>query len=77
MRKRIRTPDTLVRSQVLYPAELHALICRSSFLLQLRMIPQLKAFVKEFRGISDGKIVLDDAGKMTRNHVMFYLSDRV
>ncbi len=23
MRERIRTPDTLVRSQVLYPAELH------------------------------------------------------
>ena len=24
MREKIRTPDTLVRSQVLYPAELHA-----------------------------------------------------
>ena len=24
VRERIRTPDTLVRSQVLYPAELHA-----------------------------------------------------
>ena len=30
VRERIRTPDTLVRSQVLYPAELHTLIknCR-------------------------------------------------
>lgn len=28
VRERIRTPDTLVRSQVLYPAELHTHTCR-------------------------------------------------
>ena len=32
VRERIRTPDTLVRSQVLYPAELHAHLCNELML---------------------------------------------
>ncbi len=37
VRERIRTPDTLVRSQVLYPAELHTHIKLS---LQTKQMPQ-------------------------------------
>ena len=38
VREKIRTPDTLVRSQVLYPAELHThIIYIASFHLQLQV----------------------------------------
>ena len=38
MREKIRTPDTLVRSQVLYPAELHAHIAFNGNELMLHII---------------------------------------
>ena len=37
VRERIRTPDTLVRSQVLYPAELHTRITNICFMSRYRL----------------------------------------
>ena len=48
MREKIRTPDTLVRSQVLYPAELHTLIIVSTtvpFYLILVQMSRVLSFI--------------------------------
>ena len=52
VREKIRTPDTLVRSQVLYPAELRTRILSTEIIISATdiILPDYYNFVKYFLG---------------------------
>ena len=65
VRERIRTPDLLVRSQTLYPAELHALT------LQLTIVVHPISFVNTISHEPSGNRTLDN---LIKSQVLYRLS---
>ena len=67
-----RTPDLLIRSQTLYPAELPALVhrvCRGTYIIIPPTLPNVKHFFKVFSKIRK-------KSRFRRSYVILFLSGR-